>query len=308
MPAPTPPLADAGTTDAAAAVAALPPLRAVIAAHGLAARKGLGQHFLLDLNLTARIARAAGGIEGATVIEVGPGPGGLTRALVAGGAARIVAIEKDPRCRDALAPLVAAAGGRLAVIGADAVEADEAALVVAAGGAAHGIHIVANLPYNVSTVLVAKWLSQIAAAPTRYARLVLLLQKEVADRLVARPRTKAYGRLSVMCQWLTEAVPCFDIGARAFTPPPKVESTVVRLVPRAAPLASARFEAMETVVRAAFGQRRKMLRAGLRQLAGANAEALLGAAGIRPEARAEELSVEAFAALARAWDDRTAGR
>lgn len=280
-----------------AAVAALPPLRDVIAAHGLAARKGLGQHFLLDLNLTARIARAAGDIAGSTVIEVGPGPGGLTRALLAAGAARVVAIEKDRRCLEALAPLAAAAGGRLALVEGDAIAADEATLVPTATPA----WIIANLPYNVSTVLIAKWLAQIAEAPHRYAGLVLLLQKEVADRLTARPRTKAYGRLSVMCQWLCDTTPCFDIGARAFTPPPRVDSTVVRLAPLRSPRAPACFGDMEEVTRAAFGQRRKMLRAALKILAGKDTEALLSQAGVRPEARAEELTVEEFAALSRAW-------
>ncbi len=284
-----------------AAIAALPPLREVIAAHDLAARKGLGQHFLLDLNLTARIARAAGSLAGATVIEIGPGPGGLTRALLAAGAARVIAVEKDPRCIDALAPLVAAAAGRLDIVAADAIATDEATLAPG-----HGVHIVSNLPYNVGTVLVVKWLAQIAADPARYAGLTLLLQKEVAERLTASPRSKAYGRLSVMCQWLADAAPCFDIGARAFTPPPKVDSTVVHLRPRARPRAEADWGCMESVVRAAFGQRRKMLRAGLKTLFGADTESVLREAGIRGEARAEELAVEDFAALARALAGRRA--
>lgn len=280
-------------------VAALPPLRDVIAAHDLAARKGLGQHFLLDLNLTARIARAAGDLAGATVIEVGPGPGGLTRALITAGAGRIVAIEKDPRCIAALAPLVIIARGRLEVVPADALDADESRLAPG-----QGIHIVSNLPYNIGTVLVVKWLAQIARAPARYAGLTLLLQKEVADRLTAVPRTKAYGRLSVMCRWLTDPAACFDIGARAFTPPPKVDSTVLHLRPLAHPRAAADWDDMETVVRAAFGQRRKMLRASLKTLFGAAAESVLREAGLRGEARAEELSVEDFAALARVFAAR----
>lgn len=280
-------------------VAALPPLRDVIAAHDLAARKGLGQHFLLDLNLTARIARAAGDLTGATVIEVGPGPGGLTRALITAGAGRIVAIEKDPRCIAALAPLVIIARGRLEVVPADALDADESRLAPG-----QGIHIVSNLPYNIGTVLVVKWLAQIARAPARYAGLTLLLQKEVADRLTAVPRTKAYGRLSVMCRWLTDPAACFDIGARAFTPPPKVDSTVLHLRPLAHPRAAADWDDMETVVRAAFGQRRKMLRASLKTLFGAAAESVLREAGLRGEARAEELSVEDFAALARVFAAR----
>ncbi|MQA64393.1 MAG: 16S rRNA (adenine(1518)-N(6)/adenine(1519)-N(6))-dimethyltransferase RsmA [Alphaproteobacteria bacterium] len=278
----------------AAAVAALPPLREVIAAYGLAARKGLGQHFLLDLNLTARIARAAGRIEGATVIEVGPGPGGLTRALLLAGAGRIVAIERDMRCAEVLAPLVAAAGGRLTLVAEDARIADESALAPGVG-----LYVISNLPYNVGTVLILKWLRQVAADPERYAGIVVLLQKEVGARLVAGPRSKAYGRLSVMCQWLAEATACFDIGARAFTPPPKVDSTVIRLVPLAHPRADAAWEDMETVTRNAFGQRRKMLRSSLKPLFGGGAETVLRHAGIRGEARAEELSVEEFAALAR---------
>lgn len=278
----------------AAAVAALPPLREVIAAHGLAARKGLGQHFLLDLNLTARITRAAGRIEGATVIEVGPGPGGLTRALLLAGAGRIVAIERDMRCAEALAPLVAAAGGRLTLVAEDARTADEAALAPD-----EGVHVISNLPYNVGTVLILKWLRQVAANPERYAGIVVLLQKEVAARLVTSPRSKAYGRLSVMCQWLTDVATCFDVGARAFTPPPRVDSTVVRLVPLTRPRADAAWDDMETVTRTAFGQRRKMLRSSLKPLFGSNTESILEHAGIRGEARAEELSVEDFASLAR---------
>ena len=287
------------TAAIAAAVAALPPLRDVIAAHDLGARKGLGQHFLLDLNLTARIARAAGDLAGATVIEVGPGPGGLTRALLAAGATRIVAIEKDKRCIAALQPLVEAARGRLILHEADALEADEADLAQGPG-----VHIVSNLPYNVGTVLVIKWLAQIAADPNRYAGLTLLLQKEVAARLTAVPRSKAYGRLSVMCGWLTDAVASFDIGARAFTPPPKVDSTVVRLRPLPERRAKATWDDMETVLRTAFGQRRKMLRASLKSLFGTDTEDILTGNGIRDTARAEELSVADFAALAR---ERQAG-
>ena len=276
------------------AIAALPPLRDIIAAHDLAARKGLGQHFLLDLNLTMRIARAADEIEGATVIEVGPGPGGLTRALLGAGAGRVIAIEKDPRCTLALQPLLAAAAGRLELHAEDALQSDEAKLAPG-----RGIYIISNLPYNVGTVLIVKWLKQIAADPGRYAALVVLLQKEVAARLAASPRTKAYGRLSVMAQWLTEATACFDIGARAFTPPPKVDSTVIRLTPLAQRRAEAEWDDMEAVTRTAFGQRRKMLRASLKPIFGTDTQAVLTEAGIRAEARAEELSVENFATLAR---------
>lgn len=287
-----------------AAIADLPPLRDVIAEYGLAARKALGQHFLLDLNLTARIARGLGPLQGALVIEVGPGPGGLTRALLAAGAARVIALEKDRRCREALGPLVDAAAGRLVVVEADALKADEAGLVHAAGAEARGLRLIGNLPYNISTALIVKWLGQIACDPRLYHRLVLTVQKEVAERLTAAPRTKAYGRLSVMCQWLTDAAPCFDIGARAFTPPPKVTSSVVRLEPRLAPLAPAGWREMETVTRAAFGQRRKMLRSSLGGLGGtADAEALLAKAGIDPRCRAEELDVPRFCALARALEE-----
>ncbi len=285
-------------------VGALAPLRDVIAAHDLGARKGLGQHFLLDLNLTARIVRAAGDIAGTTVIEVGPGPGGLSRAILAAAPGCLIAIEKDPRCLDALAPLAEAAAGRFIVVGEDALSIDEAALVDAHGTPSRPVHIISNLPYNVGSVLIVKWLCQIAAAPDRYAGITVLLQKEVAQRLAAAPRTKAYGRLSVMCQWLCDAEACFDIGPRAFTPPPKVSSTVVHLTPLPAPRAPAEWEAMETVTRAAFGQRRKMLRAGLKSLMGERTEDMLVACGIKPTARAEELSVADFAALARAWAAR----
>ena len=287
----------------AARVQALSPLRDVIAAHDLGARKGLGQHFLLDLNLTARIVRAAGDIAGSTVIEVGPGPGGLSRAILCAGPRRLIAIEKDPRCLDALLPLTQAAADRFVVVGEDALAVDESALVAAQGDAAGPVHIISNLPYNVGSVLIVKWLRQIAADPARYAGITVLLQKEVAQRLAAEPRTKAYGRLSIMCQWLCDAEACFDIGPRAFTPPPKVSSTVVHMTPLPAPRAAARWDAMETVTRAAFGQRRKMLRAGLKALMGARTEEILVATGIKPTARAEELSVADFAALARAWAD-----
>jgi len=268
-------------------LADLPPLREVIAGHGLAARRALGQHFLLDLNLCRRIAAAAGDLAGATVIEIGPGPGGLTRALLAAGAGRVLAVEKDKRCIAALDDLAAAVPGHLEVIEADALALDVAALTEAPR------HVVANLPYNVATPLLLGWLERAEA----FASFTLMFQKEVAQRLVARPRTKAYGRLSVMAQWRCEAKALFDVDRRAFTPPPKVTSTVVRLVPRTRPLAPAAWPAMERVVAAAFGQRRKMLRASLRGL-GLDA----AACGLDAAARAEELSVEDFAALARAWE------
>jgi len=269
----------------------LPPLRDTIRLHGLDAKKALGQHFLLDLNLTRRIVRAAGEIDGHTVIEVGPGPGGLTRALLESPAARIIAIERDARCIAALAELQAAWPGRLTVIEGDALQADWSAL-------ANGpTHVIANLPYNVGTPLLIGWLKQ---APL-FSSLTLMFQKEVGDRLLAPVGGKAYGRLAVMAQWICKVTRAFDIPARAFTPPPKVDSSVILLTPRAEPLAPARWEAMERVVAAAFGQRRKMLRASLRQLP-VNSDALLAATGIDGSLRAEQLPIADFAALARALD------
>jgi 16S rRNA (adenine1518-N6/adenine1519-N6)-dimethyltransferase len=269
----------------------LPPLRDTIRMHGLDAKKALGQHFLLDLNLTRRIVRAAGEIDGHTVIEVGPGPGGLTRALLESPAARIIAIERDARCIAALAELQAAWPGRLSVIEGDALEADWAAL------AQGPTHVIANLPYNVGTPLLIGWLKQ---APL-FSNLTLMFQKEVGDRLLTPVGGKAYGRLAVMAQWICKVTRAFDIPARAFTPPPKVDSSVILLTPRAEPLAPARWTAMERVVAAAFGQRRKMLRASLRQLP-VDSDALLAAAGIDGSLRAEQLPIADFAALARAFD------
>ncbi|SLN48292.1 16S rRNA (adenine(1518)-N(6)/adenine(1519)-N(6))-dimethyltransferase RsmA [Oceanibacterium hippocampi] len=269
----------------------LPPLRDVIARHQLAARRSLGQNFLLDLNLTRRIARGAGTLAGRTVIEVGPGPGGLTRALLLEGAAEVVAIEKDERCLAALGELADAFPGRLRIVPGDA-------LAIAERDLAPPPHtIVANLPYNISTVLLLKWLGR----PADIAMLVLMFQREVADRLVAAPRSKSYGRLSVFCQWLCTVEKLFDVSPQAFTPPPKVTSTVVRLTPRPAPLFPATAESLQMVVAAAFGQRRKMLRSSLKTL-GLAPEPLLEAAGIAPEKRAEEIDVEGFCALARAYD------
>lgn len=271
--------------------APLPPLREVIARHRLGAKHGLGQHFLLDLNLTARIARAAGDLSRGTTIEIGPGPGGLTRALLAAGA-RVLAIELDPRCLPALEEVSAAYPGRLTVLPGDALKLDPAA-----EGAARGLpppyRIVANLPYNVATPLLLGWLGAVA----RYESLTLMFQKEVAERLAAKPRSKRYGRLAVAAQWRCTVELLFTLPPRAFVPPPKVESTVVRLVPRAAPLAPADPVLLERVAAAAFGQRRKMLRQALKPLGG---EAFCRAAGVAPTARAEELTVEQFCALARA--------
>ena len=279
-------------------IEALPPLRAVIAEHGLAARKSLGQHFLLDLNLTRKIASAAGDLTDASVFEVGPGPGGLTRALLATNAREVIAIERDARCIAALQPLVAGAGGRLRLIEADALETDPAGLAPAPR------MIVANLPYNIATPLLLGWLRQIDA----FERLVLMFQKEVADRLVAVPRTKAYGRLSVVTQWRAEPRLLFDLAPSAFTPPPGVVSSVVGFSPRRRPDGDPAFSAIERVTAAAFGQRRKMLRASLRVLQ-PDPEPLLREAGLPPTARAEEIAVEGFVALALAWQrvNRPAG-
>lgn len=266
----------------------LPPLREVIARHGLAARKALGQHFLLDLNLTARIARAAGPLEAGITIEVGPGPGGLTRALLDSGAGRVVAIERDERCLAALAEIADAFPGRLTIVAGDALEIDAAAI------GAPPRRIVANLPYNISTALLLRWLRRIDA----FESLTLMFQKEVVDRLTAAPRSADYGRLTVITRWLCEVRPLFNVAQQAFTPPPKVVSSVVRLVPRPQPLAPADFATLERVTAAAFGQRRKMLRSSLKALG--DADALLAATGLPPTARAEELGVEDFCALARA--------
>jgi len=274
---------------------ALPPLREVIERHGLAARRSLGQHFLLDGNLTARIARAAGDLASGTVIEIGPGPGGLTRALLEAGARRLIAVEIDPRCVAALAELAAAYPGRLELREADALDIDPATL----GSAPR--RIVANLPYNIATALLGRWLDGLAG----FERLVLMFQKEVADRLLARPRGKDYGRLSVALQWRAEVRRLFDLPPRAFVPPPKVTSTVVEIRPLAEPRYPADPATLERVLAAAFGQRRKMLRQSLRRLL-PDPRPLLAAAEIPETARAEELTVERFAALARAYAARAA--
>ena len=258
----------------------------MIRRHGLSARKSLGQNFLLDLNLTGRIARAAAPLE--HVIEIGPGPGGLTRALLLAGAHHVTAIERDRRCIDALAEIAAAFPGRLTIIEGDALDTPLADLVPASR------KIVANLPYNIATALLLRWLLDIA----QFESFTLLFQKEVAQRLAAAPRTKDYGRLSVMVQWRSAVRLLFDITPRAFVPPPKVTSTLVQLTPRAAPLAPCDLAALERVTAAAFGQRRKMLRQSLKAI-WPDPEAHLRAAGIAPTARAEELSVEEFCALAR---------
>lgn len=267
----------------------LPPLRDVIDRHELWAKKALGQNFLLDLNLTSKVARAAGELTGVTVLEIGPGPGGLTRALLANGADRVVAVERDERCLAALAEISAHYPGRLEVIPGDALAID---LKAAAGDGP--VKIVANLPYNVGTELLIRWLT-LADWPPYYQSMTLMFQREVAERIVAKPGSDAYGRLGVLAGWRTDARIAFDVPPQAFTPPPKIVSSVVHLVPRPAPL-EADVRKLGRVTEAAFGQRRKMLRQSVKSLGG---EALLEKAGIEPTRRAETLSVEEFVALAR---------
>jgi len=272
----------------------LPPLREVIAAHGLAAKRSLGQNFLLDLNLTGRIARAAGAEGGGIFYEVGPGPGGLTRALLSEGAARVVAVERDERCLPALAEIAAAYPGKLDVVSADALTIDEAELF-----ADSRVRVAANLPYNVGTALLVKWLT-VETWPPFWESLTLMFQREVAERIVAKPDTEHYGRLSVLTQWRATAKILFDVSRSAFVPPPKITSSIVRIEPLAEPVAPARLRDLERVTQAAFGQRRKMLRQSLKGLA-PDAEARVAAAGIDPTARAETLSIAQFAALARVF-------
>jgi 16S rRNA (adenine1518-N6/adenine1519-N6)-dimethyltransferase len=271
----------------------LPPLREVIRRHGLSAKKSLGQNFLLDLNLTARIARAGGPLEGATVIEVGPGPGGLTRALLAEGASRVIAIERDQRAITALEEIADRYPGRLEIVSGDALDFDARAHLK--DGRAR---VVANLPYNIATALLIDWLTA-EPWPPWYDALTLMFQREVAERIVAKPGSKTYGRLSVLANWRCETKIMFDVAPSAFVPPPKVTSSLVRLIPRAAPLACDA-QALQRLTEAAFGQRRKMLRQSLKSL-GADTAALLEEAGITPTARAEEIDVAGFVALARAF-------
>ncbi|HET7413094.1 MAG TPA: 16S rRNA (adenine(1518)-N(6)/adenine(1519)-N(6))-dimethyltransferase RsmA [Pararhizobium sp.] len=268
----------------------LPPLREVIAAHGIDARKKLGQNFLLDLNLTQKIARAAGPLDTATVVEVGPGPGGLTRALLALGARKVIAVERDARCLPALEEIAGYYPGRLEIRHGDALE-----LVPSALPKGEPIKIVANLPYNVGTQLLVQWLLA-EPWPPFYASMTLMFQKEVAERIVAAPGSGAYGRLGVLAGWRTVAKIVFDVPPQAFTPPPKVTSSVVHLVPRAEPL-PCDAAALGRITQAAFGQRRKMLRQSLKGFGG---ERLLEAVGVDPTRRAETLTVEEFCALARA--------
>jgi 16S rRNA (adenine1518-N6/adenine1519-N6)-dimethyltransferase len=272
----------------------LPPLREVIATHGLAARKALGQNFILDLNLTARIARAAGDLTQSDVLEVGPGPGGLTRGLLLEGARKVVAVEKDARCLPALAEVAAAYPGRLDVVEGDALATD------LTGRLSVPYKVVANLPYNVGTELLVRWLTP-PVWPPAWESLTLMFQREVAERIVARPGGKAYGRLAVLAQWRAEPRIVLDLPPQAFVPPPKVSSAVVHLRALPEPRFPARAEMLSRVTAAAFGQRRKMLRASLRGLS-PDIEAHLNAVGLPPTERAEQVPLEGFCALARSLD------
>ena len=275
-------------------LSSLPPLRAVVERHGIMARRSLGQNFLFDLNLTDRIAREAGDLSQHHIIEIGPGPGGLTRALLLRGAKHVTAIEKDALCLPALEELREAAGGRLTLVRQDALTFNYARLDAPR-------KIIANLPYNVGTALLLQWLDIVARqGASAFAGLTLMFQKEVAERIAAPPGSKQYGRLSVMAQWLCEVRDGFDIPPEAFTPRPKIISRVITLTPRPQPLFAAEKAALEKVVAAAFGQRRKMLRSALKTL-GVDTAQLLSDAGIVPEARAETLSIEAFCRLAMAY-------
>ena len=271
------------------------PLRNVIARHGIRATKSLGQHFLFDRNLVRKIVREAGSLEGMTVLEIGAGPGGLTRELLATAATQVIAVERDKRCVAALTELALSSANRLRVIEADALKIDETQLI------SGPTKIVANLPYNIATELFFKWQEPFG----RYAGLTLMFQKEVAERFAATPRSKAYGRLSIMAQWRYEVRRVFDVPPEAFVPPPRVVSTVVQFTPLREPVAPADPHALRRVLAAAFGQRRKMLRGALRSLP-CNSGALLERAGISGDARAEELDVSEFCALARAFAELAA--
>jgi len=277
----------------------LPPLREVIRRHDLSAKKTLGQNFLLDLNLTARIARSAGPLDNITVVEVGPGPGGLTRALLAGGARRVIAIERDRRAIAALGEIAEHYPGRLDVVEGDALDLDIRSLLDQTPG-----RIIANLPYNIATALLVTWLS-VEPWPPWYDMLLLMFQREVAERIVAVPGNKSYGRLAVISQWRCEAKILFDIAPSAFVPQPKVTSSVVRLLPRLSPLPCDR-RTLERVTAAAFGQRRKMLRQSLKAL-GVDPLQLLQSADLDPTARAEEIPIAGFAALAKALAPENGG-
>lgn len=278
----------------------LPPLRDVIARHGLTPKKSLGQNFLHDLNLTARIARAAEPLENITVVEIGPGPGGLTRALLALGARRVIAVERDDRALAALAEIAARYPGRLDIVSGDALKID-----VREHLGPERARVVANLPYNIGTALLIGWLTT-EPWPPWYDSLLLMFQREVAERIVARVGDKAYGRLAVLAGWRTEAKILFDVAPTAFVPPPSVTSSVVRLVPRTEPL-PCDAGALQKITESAFGQRRKMLRQSLKTL-GIDAATLLADSGIEPTARAEEIDVEGFVTLARTFTRMTGAR
>ena len=281
----------------------LPPLRDVIREHALAAKKSLGQNFILDLNLTRRIARAGGTIDGRTVVEVGPGPGGLTRALLMEGAGRVIAVERDARCLPALADVAARYPGRLTVHEGDALEADWQALI---GNPREKAIVAANLPYGAATTLLIGWL-ETEPWPPWWDRMVLMFQKEVAERIVAEPGSKAYGRLSVISQWRADVRIALTLPPEAFTPPPKISSAVVVFTPRAELQPACSVTALGRVTAAAFGQRRKMLRVSLKTLV-ADPDMLLEAAGIAPDLRAERLTVRDFAKLALVYERSPAGR
>ncbi len=270
----------------------LPPLREVIRLHGLRAEKSLGQNFLLDLNLTGKIARASKSIAQSTVFEIGPGPGGLTRALLTAGAKNVIAIEYDARAVEALQSLVQAAHGSLHIVQGDALKTGLMD-ISRDYNAPPPYVIVANLPYNIATPLLVGWLENISRDIRFCDEMVLMFQKEVAQRIVARPSTKAYGRLSILCQWLCDCKLVFDVPASAFTPPPKVTSSIVRLVPKKERIFKGNFDVMEKLTMAAFGQRRKMIRGSLKEYLSYVEEA-----GLNPQARAEELDVAAFESLA----------
>jgi 16S rRNA (adenine1518-N6/adenine1519-N6)-dimethyltransferase len=276
----------------------LPPLREIIAEYQLSARKGLGQNFIFDLNVTRRIARTAGPIEGGTVYEVGPGPGGLTRALFSEGATRVIAVERDARCLPALEQIDSLKPGRLDVVNDDAMAVDEAALLTARG-AELPVPVIANLPFNVGTALLIKWLSVEPWMPW-WSRLTLMFQREVADRIVAKPGSDAYGRLSVIGQWRTQPRILFDVPRQVFVPPPNVDSAVLQMTPLENPRFPARLADLEAITAAGFGQRRKMLRKSLKSLS-SKADEIIEKAGVNGQARAEELSLEQFCALARAY-------
>ena len=274
-----------------ATIDGLPPLREVIRAHELVAKKQLGQNFLLDLNLTAKIARQAGDLSACDVLEVGPGPGGLTRGLLAEGARRVLAVEKDARCLPALAEVAAAYPGRLQVINGDALEVDVLAHLTPP------VRVVANLPYNVGTELLIRWLTP-ETWPPFWDSLTLMFQKEVAERIVAKPRSDHYGRLALLVQWRAEAKIVMHLPPEAFTPAPKVHSAVVHVTRLAEPRFPCDGKVLQRITAMAFNQRRKMLRSSLKGLGG-DVEGMLTAAGIEPTARAEEISLERFCALAR---------